>query len=250
MDNQPRVVPSASHIFIGRDAEMAELSAGLEDAVDGRGRLFLIGGEPGIGKTMLAEQLGVRALERGARVLWGRCWEGGGAPAYWPWTQALRPLIEERTGGMRVDGGTDAADLASLFPELAERPGGSVGPDLSTQSAAARFRLFAAVAALIKRASSVQPLLMVLDDLHAADPASLLLLRFVAGDLRGKPLLIVATYRDIEAQRHVDVAEALGELVREGPSVRLRGFDRAEVRQFMESLTGYYGPRGRPVADL
>jgi RecA/RadA recombinase len=68
------------HTFIGRDAELAELCAGLEDAIDGRGRVFLIAGEPGAGKTMLAEQLAARAEERGARVLWGRCWEGRGAP--------------------------------------------------------------------------------------------------------------------------------------------------------------------------
>lgn len=211
---------------------MAELAAGLEDAIGGRGRLFLIAGEPGIGKTMLTEQLAGHALERGCRVLWGRCWEGGGAPAYWPWTQLLRPLIEERSEDIRAG----AADLDRLFPALDVSTG--AGPDPSAQSAAARFRLFAAVTALLKRASSVQPLLTVLDDLHAADPASLLLLRFVARDLRGQGSLVIATYRDIEAQRRADVAEALGELIREGPSIRLRGFGRAEVRRFMESLTG------------
>lgn len=238
MDDQPELARRAPHIFIGRDTEMAELSAGFEDAMGGRGHLFLIAGEPGIGKTVLAEQIADRAVERGARVLWGRCWEGGGAPAYWPWTQVLRPLIEERTDGMRADRVADATDLARLFPQFAERSGEGVGPDFSTQSTAARFRLFAAVTTLLKRASSVQALLMVLDDLHAADPASLLLLRFVAGSLRENRLLIVATYRDIEAQRRVDVAEALGELLREGSSLRLRGFDRAEVRQFVERLTG------------
>ncbi len=238
MDEQQELARSAPHLFIGREAEMAELSAGLDDAIAGRGRLFLIGGEPGIGKTMLAEQLTVRALERGARVLWGRCWEGGGAPAYWPWIQVLRPLIEEPSQGTRAGGGADHADLAGLFPELAERSGGGEGADFSTQSAAARFRLLAAAAALLSRASSVQPLLMVLDDLHAADPASLLLLRFVAGDLRRERVLVVATYRDIEAQQRVEVAEALGDLVRGGLSIRLGGFDRTEVRQFVQSLTG------------
>lgn len=237
MGDQQERARKTPHTFIGRDAEVAELSAGLEDAIGGRGRLFLIAGEPGIGKTMLAEQLAARARERGARVLWGRCWEGGGAPAYWPWTQVLRPLIDENSEATRAGGGTNAADLVGLLPELTERSGGVAGPDLSTQSAAARFRIFAAVAALLRRVSSVQPLLMVLDDLHAADPASLLLLRFVAGDLRGEHLLVVVTYRDIEAHRRGDVTEALGQLVREGPSIRLQGFDHAEVRQFIESLT-------------
>ena len=151
--------------FAGRDREVAELLAGLEDAIGGRGRLFLIAGEPGIGKTVLAEQLADRALERGARVLWGRCWEGGGAPAYWPWTQLLRPLIEEQAEGIRADVSADA-DLAMLFPELAEK--GVARPDPSTQSAAARFRLFAAVADVLQLTSCVQPVVIVLDDLHAA----------------------------------------------------------------------------------
>ena len=64
---------------MGRDREVAELSAGLEDAIGGRGRLFLIAGEPGIGKTWLAEHLAGHATEQGTRVLWGRCWEGGHA---------------------------------------------------------------------------------------------------------------------------------------------------------------------------
>src|SRR4029450_565958 len=84
-----------SRAFVGRDREVAELLAGLEDAVGGRGRLFLIAGEPGIGKTWLAEHLAGHATERGIRVLWGGCWEAGGAPPFWPWTQLLSALVED-----------------------------------------------------------------------------------------------------------------------------------------------------------
>jgi DNA-binding SARP family transcriptional activator len=76
--------------FVGRERELAELVAGLDDAFAGSGRLFLLVGEPGIGKSRLAEELIARARDRGARVLVGRCWESGGAPAYWPWVQSLR----------------------------------------------------------------------------------------------------------------------------------------------------------------
>src|SRR5438093_13204501 len=72
-------------VFVGRTRELAELEAGLGDALAGRGRVFLIGGEAGIGKTRLVDELSSRAKDREARVLWGRCWEAGGAPAYWPW---------------------------------------------------------------------------------------------------------------------------------------------------------------------
>src|SRR5690606_25665778 len=99
MRNQPETAYRGLHPFIGRKAEMAQLLAGLDDAMTGQGRLLLLTGEPGIGKTMMAEQLAARAQQRGVRGLWGRCWEGGGAPAYWPWTQVLRSLIEEPPDG-------------------------------------------------------------------------------------------------------------------------------------------------------
>src|SRR5262245_35063171 len=81
--------------FVGRAREVAELSRGLDDACAGHGRLFLVVGEPGIGKTRLADEIAGHAEGRGMRVLRGRCWEGGGAPAYWPWSQILRGCIED-----------------------------------------------------------------------------------------------------------------------------------------------------------
>ena len=86
---------AAGRVFVGRDREVAELVSGLEDAAGGRGRLFLIAGEPGIGKTWLAERVAEHATSRGNRVVWGRCWEGGGAPPFWPWTQAIGALAED-----------------------------------------------------------------------------------------------------------------------------------------------------------
>src|SRR5947199_8029391 len=80
-------------IFVGRRRELAELRAGLEDAVTGRGRLFLVVGEAGVGKTRLVEELAREATERTGVALWGRCWEGAGAPPYWPWIQVLRGCL-------------------------------------------------------------------------------------------------------------------------------------------------------------
>jgi predicted ATPase len=80
----PSVLTPLADAFAGRKHEMATLRAGLDDANAGHGRLFLISGEPGIGKTRLADELSREATERGMCVVWGRCWEGGGAPAYWP----------------------------------------------------------------------------------------------------------------------------------------------------------------------
>ena len=77
-------------VFVGRQREMGELGAAVEDALAGRGRLAMLVGEPGIGKTRTAQQLAVVAGQRGAQVLWGWCYEAEGAPPFWPWVQPLR----------------------------------------------------------------------------------------------------------------------------------------------------------------
>src|SRR5687768_16012504 len=80
-------------VFVGRERELGALVDALEAARAGSGQLFLLAGEPGIGKSRLADELGSLARERAVRVVWGRCWEAGGAPAYWPWVQSIRALI-------------------------------------------------------------------------------------------------------------------------------------------------------------
>src|SRR2546427_7675921 len=96
----------AGAVFIGRRGELAELRAGLEDAVAGRGRFLLIVGEAGIGKTRLVEELAREAAERGGLAFWGRCWEGEGAPPYWPWVQVIRAYLRtERLQGVAVGAG-------------------------------------------------------------------------------------------------------------------------------------------------
>src|SRR5918993_3229490 len=105
--------------FVGRDRELADLVAGLDDAIGGRVRLVLVAGEPGIGKTWLAEHLAEHAAKRGARVLWVRCWEGGGAPPFWPWAQLLRALAEDLDDqALTARLGTGAAPVAQLVPGL------------------------------------------------------------------------------------------------------------------------------------
>jgi tetratricopeptide (TPR) repeat protein len=226
--------------FVGRDREMAELAAALEDAVGGRGRLFLVAGEPGIGKTWLAEHVAERALQRGARVLWGRCWEGGGAPPFWPWAQLITALAEgcdDQTLAAYL--GAGASVVAQVVPGLTERLGTTAAAAVPLpESDAARFYLFNAVTGLFKEASSVRPLLLVLDDLHAADDPSMLLLQFLARDLRGARLLVVGIYRDVGAARRPGIGEVVGDLVREGQLVSLRGLDREAVRDLIEGLSG------------
>src|SRR3954470_11685270 len=150
---QARPGRRAAGVFVGRDREVDELSAALVDAAAGRGRLFLVSGESGLGKTRLADEVASRAKDAGLDVLWGRSAKAEGAPAYWLWSQALRPLGAE-------------------LPEVG-----------ATSSESARFRLFADVAGALRTASGAHPIFLVLDDLHYADAASLLLLDFLAGEL-------------------------------------------------------------------
>jgi len=110
--------------FVGRGQEFAELVTGIDGALASEGRLLMISGEPGVGKSRLARQAVIYAEQKGARALWGRCWEHGGAPPYWPWVQALRRLIADAEP-TTLSGwlGTDAADIAQIAPEVRERLG-------------------------------------------------------------------------------------------------------------------------------
>jgi tetratricopeptide (TPR) repeat protein len=230
----------AGQELLGRDRENAELVAGLEDALDGHGRLFLIAGEPGIGKTRLAEQLAAHAAGRGARVVWGRCWEGGGAPPYWPWAQIVRAMAESTDDQSLASWlGSGAAFVSQLAPDLSARLGTMTGTSVpSIESDATRFYLFEATASFLKRAAAAQPSLLVLEDLHAADDPSLLLLRYLARDLRSAGLLIVGTYRDVEVWRSPGISESLSELVRDGQLMTLRGLARDDVKGLIGDLVG------------
>jgi tetratricopeptide (TPR) repeat protein len=217
---------------------MAELAAGLEDAIGGRGRLFLIVGEPGVGKTWLAERLADHALERGTRVLWGRCWDGGGAPPFWPWAQLVAALVEgDDDEALAAALGEGAAEIAQVVPDIAQRLG-TPAPASAPASPAARFSLFKAVTDCLRRASSAAPLLLVLDDLHAADEPSLLLLEFLARDLHRARLLVVGTWREAGAAGPPGGRVAVGELAREGRLLPLRGLGRDEVGDLIRQLSG------------
>ena len=233
--------------FVGRERELAELVGGLDNAFTGRGRLILLVGEPGIGKSRLAEELIADAKARRARVLVGRCWEAGGAPAYWPWVQALRPYLREAdTDSLRSQLGDGAADVARLLPELRDLLG-DLDPAPALESEGARFRLFDSLAAFLKSMAAARPLVLVLDDLHAADEPSLLLLRFVARELGDSRLLIVGAYRDVDPNLADPLTTTLTELAREPVTrtVTLSGLDVGDVERFIELAAP-----GAPAAEL
>jgi DNA-binding SARP family transcriptional activator/tetratricopeptide (TPR) repeat protein len=226
--------------FVGRERELELLGDALEDALAGRGRLVLIAGEPGIGKSRLTDELIGRARTRGARILVGRCWEAGGAPAYWPWVQALRAHVREtEPDALSAQVRTGAAQLAALLPELRELLGDLPEP-AAPDSDGARFLLFDAVSSFVSAAAQARPLVLVLDDVHAADEPSLLLLRFVAREIAASRLLIVCAYRDVDPTVRDPLASTLAALVREphATQVALGGLSERDVEEYLELTTG------------
>ncbi|MBW3608008.1 MAG: AAA family ATPase [Actinobacteria bacterium] len=214
---------------MGRKRELAQLDTALESALGGRGGLVLLTGEPGIGKTALAREFVEHAASRGARWAWGSCWDGGGAPAYWPWVQVARALARSADRPtLRTTLGAGAPWIAGLLPELSETLGDPARPS-ELDSDQARFRLFDALATLLTAAAEQQPLVIVLDDLHWADASSLLALEFVARALPDVPLLAIAAYRHAEAHGRPELSAPLGGLARAGIRLPLEGLARDEV---------------------
>src|SRR4051794_5930799 len=216
--------PAASDGLVGRERELAQLMPVIDAAASGEGAVVLIAGEPGIGKSRLAESLARYAEGGGARVAIGRCWEAGGAPPMWPWVQAIQTL----RGGAR-----------NAAPEL-------LGHTLEdTGDASARFRMFASVAAMLRAEAEGGPIALVLDDIHAADAASLLLLRFVASQVADARVLIIGCYRDTEVA--VELKDTLAELYREATvhRVSLKGLDAQATSGLLAAVMG-----DEPSADL
>lgn len=232
----------AGGVFVGREEEVAELRGVVEDALEGNGRLLLIGGEPGIGKTRTAEEVGTYARLRGAGVHWGWCHEGDGAPAYWPWAQAIRSYVKEADPvALAWELGTGVDEIARVVPEAAERIGAPL-PDagVEDEDEQDRFRLFQAISTFLANAAASRPLAIVLDDLHWADEPSLLLLRYLSAEISSSPLLIIGTYRDVEVGRHHPLSRVLADLVTEERTYRviLRGLGPEDVARYVEMTVG------------
>jgi DNA-binding CsgD family transcriptional regulator len=236
-------------VFVGRERELRQLDGQLARAERGEGGLAVLVGEPGIGKTTTIERFTESVSSCGrAWVVWGRCYEGDGAPAFWPWTQIVRACSAGLEASELASAlGPDADVVAVLAPELVDKPR-SVGPSVATdvEDAGGRFRLFEAASRFLRRCALQRPLLMVLDDLHGADEPSLLLLRFLARELRGSRLMVLASCRDAALARQRWLADTLAELDREPWSNRLEltGLDESDVGRLAALVAGSVLPEG------
>jgi tetratricopeptide (TPR) repeat protein len=222
--------------FVGREEELRLLEAELTEAAAGRGRLVAIAGDPGIGKTRVVEEFIARAAVPPGRVVWGPCPQHPGAPPYWPWQQAIRAYADTNDPAtLASELGAEAADIARLVPALRRHVSGWEDGAPAVESDEWRFRLFDAVTSFLRRVTDRVPLVVVLDDLHWADPASLQLLTFLARELRGMRLLLLVTYRLLEVESRPGLVESLGRAARR---IQLRGLGREEVGEVIHRMTG------------
>lgn len=229
--------------FVGRQQEIRALYAAVDDALSGRGRLVMLAGEPGIGKTRTAQELASHAEALGAQVFWGWSYEEEGAPPYWPWVQPLRSYCQAvGPDQLQLEIGAGASDIASIVPEVQERlfP---FEPSPTLEPEQARFRFFESIANLLRNAARTRPLMIVLEDLHWADRSSLLLLEFLARGIESSPLLIVGTYRD-ELRRQSPLSQTLGSLIRVPRYLRVQlpGLTNQEVEQLILVISGVAPP--------
>jgi tetratricopeptide (TPR) repeat protein len=217
---------------VGRERELEQLSAALDDAFGGRGTVVRLAGEPGIGKTSVARALSDEAEARGATAVWGVGWSSEAAPAYWPWVQVARALVR-RPGGDELLAalGRHSAWLAAIVPELRSDTAPAAGP-----AGEGRFHIYDALAELLRRAAERSPLVVVLDDLQWADEASLFALAFVARALPGTGVVLLGTYRATELPHDALGASSLGDLVGWSRRIDLHGLGLEDVRSLIESL--------------
>ena len=222
--------------FVGRAAERERLSAAWREACQGQRRCTLLAGEPGIGKTRLAGELAHAAHSEGSLVLYGRSDEDLGAP-YQPWVQALTPYAAHASlDELRTQLKESGPEAGRILPELLRRlPGLSV--PLSGDPESERLALFESVDGLLAAVSRGTPVLLVLDDLHWADKASLLLLRHLIRSDRPSALLLLATYRETDLARTHPLAELLADLRRERRVERLllRGLNESDLGALVAS---------------
>ena len=230
--------------FVGRETERAELRRCLEGSLRGQGALVMIGGEPGVGKTRLTEELAAEARERGALALVGHCYEMEGAPPYIPFVEIFeRAAHIVPPESFRKALGDAAPEVAKLTPEI-RRLFPDIGAPLELPPEQERRYLFNCIVEFVERAGRGQPLLLVLEDLHWGDDSTLLLLQHIAQHLGEMPVLVVGTYRDVELDVARPLAKALEDLLRQrlARDMTLRRLPDGDVAAMLRARSGQEPP--------
>ena len=237
--------------FVGRESERAEARRLLERAVSGYGGVLLLGGEPGVGKTRLAEEVLAEGRQRGCLALTGRCYETEGTPPFIPWVEIVeRSASIVPKAAFREALGDAAPEVAKLVPELRQ-----IFPDIPQPTELAPEQqqryLFSNFVSFVERGTQVTPQVLLIDDLHWADDSTLLLLQQVALRVSQMPLLIVGTYRDVDLDAARPFAKMLESLTRQrlAHKIALRCLPEAGVSDMLRALSGYV-PAAHLVAAI
>ena len=227
--------------FVGRAAELALLAAQAAAASRGEGRVVLIGGEPGIGKTRLAGEAAARAAAAGMRCVRSRAVPDEGCPPYWMFGQVVRELAVDYEPN-----GPQRADLEVLAPTAGpgasppDAPSEAPPETLSDALAGRRFAVFESVRGYLTGAAAAAGLVLMFDDVHWADAPSLRLLRHLSTGLGAARLLLLITYRDTETVGRGELTAFLAALAREEAvsRIRLTGLSQDEVAAQLAAVTG------------
>ncbi|HEX2273231.1 MAG TPA: AAA family ATPase [Acidimicrobiales bacterium] len=246
----PALLTDVGPIFVGRDAEFAELRRAWDETAREGLRVMLLAGEPGVGKTRMAAELAAQVYAEGATVLAGRCDEDLGVP-FQLFVEPLRQFVDHTPDDELPERlGRYGGELVRLVPELAQRVPG-LPPPLSADPESERYRVFEGVASWLGSVSSDRPLLLVLDDLHWAAKPNLLLLRHVLRSVGLGRLMVVGTYRDTELTHGHPLIELVADLRRGTTMGRLLldGLSEEGVATYLsEAAGGQLDENGRAVA--
>lgn len=198
----------------------------------------MLAGEPGIGKTSLAQEFCSEAKLAGHSVAWSRCWEGEGSPPYWPWIQLIRECLcslgPSAAAALLQSSGEYVRNLLPEFGSPAGSPSAIMPPPaVGDRAPSERFHLFESLANFFRKVATTAPLILVVEDIHAADADSLRALLFVARELSHSPILMIATFRDVEARLSAANADLFSKLGREGQRIDLPRLSEDEVAELV-----------------
>jgi tetratricopeptide (TPR) repeat protein len=233
-------------VFVGRDSERAMLMRSLEEARGGKGKLVLIDGAAGVGKTRIAAEIAVEASRRRVLTLGGACYDRDDPVPFIPFVEILETALAQtpNLAVFREALGDDAAEIARLMPQL-RRSFPDVPPPAELPPEQSRRLLFGAFAGFVKRVSRISPILFLLDDLHWADEGTLLLLTHLAQVIPELPVMIVGTFRNFEPDPAGRLTRTLDELIRRHLVERLslRGLSESAVAEMLRALSGQEPPK-------
>ena len=236
--------PIYRHTFVGREAEVKQLHSAFDSTLSEAGSLVMVVGEPGIGKNTICDQLATYVTLRGGKTLRGNCYEEGSLSLpYLPFVEAMRSYVLERDSeDLKRELGSGATDVAGIVSEIRDRV--DVEPRETGDAEQDRYRLLESVTDFLRNASSVQPLVILLEDLHDADRGTLDMLAHVSRNQSGARLMIVGTYRDVEVERSHPLSGTLADLRRipNFSRVLLRGLSAVEVQRMMSPVAAQEAP--------